>query len=94
MNKKGQLAVYTLMLAVVVFVLAVALSSPVKQFTDNARAPSNETQVGLDCNNSTISDFQKAQCVITDISLPYFVIGMLAIAGMIVGAKVFFGGGQ
>ena len=92
-NKKGQVVFYTLMLSMVVFILAMALAPTVKQFVDDAREPTSATQVGMDCNNATISDFNKAGCVLVDLGLPYFFFGMLALAGIIVGAKLIIGGG-
>jgi len=84
---------YLMMLAVIVIILAIALANPLKEFVNDARAPSSDTAVGLDCNNSTISDFQKAQCTLTDLSLPYFIIGLVGLAGIIIGAKLFIDGG-
>lgn len=92
MNDKGQLFFFTLMLATVVIVLALAMIPAVRQQVDISRAPSTTDTVGLDCNNSTIPDFQKAQCVLTDLATPYFFFGLIAIAGVIIGAKLIFGG--
>ena len=93
MNNRGQMVFYLMMLAVIVIILAIALANPLKEFVNDARAPSSDTAVGLDCNNSTISDFQKAQCTLTDLSLPYFIIGLVGLAGIIIGAKLFIDGG-
>lgn len=90
-NKRGQAIFYTFMLGVVVIVLALALASPVKQFVDNARNVSSDTQVGLDCGNSSISMFDKGTCTFVDLGLPYFIFGLIGIAGIIIGARVVFG---
>lgn len=92
LNSKGQLFFYTLMLSTVIIVMAMALVVVVKQSVDTARAPTNGDTIGLDCNNPTISDFQQAQCIITDIATPYFFFGFLAIAGMVIGAKLLLEG--
>lgn len=92
-NNKGQIFFYTLMLSAVVIVLALALAVPVKQTVDDARSPSDNESVGLDCNNSTISDFQQAQCLLTDLATPYFFFGFLAIAGVVIGAKLLIDNG-
>jgi len=85
MNDKGFVAIYGLMLTVVIVILALAFATPVKQFIDDARAPSGNNSIGLDCNNSSISDFDKATCIATDTNLPLFVGGLIAIALSILG---------
>ena len=91
LNKNGQVIFYTLMLAIVVIILAMAMTPVVKQFVDTAKSPSTNESIGLDCNNSSISDFNKAQCTLTDASIPYFFIALIGLAGVIIGAKVVFG---
>lgn len=90
MNNKGQTIFFTFMIAVVIIVLAIAFAYPLKQHFDNVRGPNTDTNSGLDCSNSSIADYQKAQCIITDASLPFFVFGLLAIAGLIIAARVAF----
>jgi hypothetical protein len=92
MNARGQVIFYTLMISTVIIVLALAFAAPVKQAVDAARSNSTADSVGLDCANSSISDYQKATCVTTDLTLPYFILGLIGIAGIAFGAKVIFGG--
>lgn len=87
LNNKGQVMFYMLMLAVTVIILALALVAVVKIQVDTAREPTTDTNVGLDCNNSSISDYQKGQCFITDVTTPYFFFGLIAIALLVAGAK-------
>jgi len=91
MNTKGQAVFYTFMLAIVIIILAMALAVPVKQHIDVVRGNNTATQQGLDCANSSITDYQKGQCVLTDLTIPYFFFGLLAISGIVVGAKLVFG---
>lgn len=93
---RGQVAIYLLMLGVVVTVLALSLSPVVKEFADDARQPTNETAntIGLDCSNSSISDYQQAQCMVVDATLPYWFFVMLGIVGAILAARLYFGGSQ
>ena len=92
LNERGQTSIFFLfMLFVVVIILALALSPVLKSFTDDARNVSDDTHVGLDCNNDSISNFDKANCVVQDISLPYFILGLIALAGIILGAKLLVG---
>jgi len=93
LNSKGQIFFYTLMLSVAIIVLSMALVVVVKQGVDTARAPSTDDSVGLDCGNSSISDFQQGQCILTDLATPYFFFGFLAIAGMVIGAKLLIDNG-
>ena len=88
MNKKGQVIFFSMMMTVVIIVLALALASPTKTFTDGAR---NTTDVlggqGLDCSNASISSYDKGACILTDLSLPYFILGLIGIGAAFMGAK-------
>ena len=89
LNKKGQVFFYTLMLGIVIIVLALALGTPVKDMVDSARnETTDEGQAGLDCTNTTISDFNKGACVVADLTIFHFVGGLLFIAGAVIIAKL------
>ena len=90
-NKKGQVMFYGLMLGITILVLALALAPSVGQFTDTAMNDSVGDTIGLNCTGTT-SDFVKATCVVTDLSLFYFIGILIFMAGVIVTAKYFFGG--
>lgn len=92
LNSRGQVFFYTLMLAIVVVVLGLALVIPVNQTVESAMQNDTASAQGLDCSNSSISAFQKSSCVITDLATPYYLFGMIAIASMIIGAKLIIGG--
>lgn len=87
MNNNGQVVFFALMLGICIIIVALGIIPVLKTFVDDARAPTSDTAVGLDCNNETISDYQKGQCMITDVSLPYFFLGLIAIALLVIGAK-------
>ena len=91
-NNRGQAIFFSLMLFCVVVVIAMALAPVIKSTVDDARNTTSDTQVGLDCANETISDYQKGQCLLVDLTSPYWFFGMLGIAALIIGAKVLFGG--
>lgn len=91
MNKKGQVIFYGLMLAVVVIIVAMVLAPVIKNHLDGVMGPNTATTQGLDCTNSSIPDFQKGQCVVTDWSQVYFFFGLLAVAGVVIGAKIIIG---
>jgi hypothetical protein len=91
LNRKGQVVFFGLMLGVLIVVLALGITPVLKSFVDNARSPTTDTSVGLDCNNESISDYQKSQCTITDLSLPYFFLGLIGIALLVIGAKAVIG---
>lgn len=92
MNKQGQVTMlYTLMIAIVVILFAMAVAPTLKIFNDEARGPSTDTSVGLDCNNASISDYDKANCVALDLNFPFVILGFMAVAGIIIGARVMFG---
>ena len=85
MDNKAQVWGFTFMLGIIVLVLALALAGPVKSFTDDAR---NNTM--LNCSNSTISNFDKATCYVTDWTIFYFIGGLIAIGMLVLGAKLIF----
>lgn len=86
-NKNGQVIVYGFMLGVVIIILAMAFAGPIKKFTDNAQNKTSEIG-GMDCSNESISNFDKLNCLSTDLSLPYFIGALLAIGGIILTAKI------
>lgn len=91
-NKKGQLFFFTLMLATVVIILTLALAPAILTFTSDARNATINGNPALDCNNNSISDFDNAACIVTDLTLPYFLGIMIAIAGAMIGARLIVGG--
>ena len=90
-NKKGSVLLYGVMLSLTIIILTLALAPAVSEFTVTARNASvvNAT-VGMDCGNSSISDFTKAACYATDLNLFYFIGGLLFIGGAIFTAKIIF----
>ncbi len=88
---KGQAAIVALMLAVVIIIVALAFAPVVNQFTKNTmNKTSNDLGEvgGMDCTNSSISDSQKAGCWVVDIGQAYFILGMIAIAGIVIAARI------
>jgi len=85
MNKKAQTVFVGIMIAVVVFVTAVVMIEPIKDFIDTARSPSN-----LDCDNSSINVYKRGTCVLAGMYLPYF-FGVVVLAGAayVTGASMF-----
>lgn len=82
-GKKGQVIFFAFMIGLVILILALAFSPILKTFVENAMNPSN-----LDCANESISNFDKATCVVTDLSLFHFIGGLIFIAGAILTAKI------
>ena len=90
MNNRGQLFFYSFMLGITILILALAFAPAIKQQIDTTRSPSSGDYTGLDCGNTSISNYDKAACLVTDATTPYFIIGLLAIGGAVIGAKVLF----
>jgi len=90
MNKKGQVIIVTFMIGLVLLILALALAPAIQQTTDLAMNDTTSSSVGLNCSSDTISNFDKAACVATDISLPYFVGFLIFMAGAIVVGRIIF----
>lgn len=91
MNNRGQVVLLALMLGAVILVVTIALSPVIKEISVEARNVSSGDRIGLDCGNSSISDFDKSTCVITDLYLPYFLISVLGLVGILVGARIILG---
>lgn len=90
MNKRGSFTLYGLMLALTLVILAFALAPAVSDFTSSARNATVNDTLGLDCNNESISNFDKATCVATDLTLFYFIGGLVFIAGAVITARIIF----
>lgn len=86
MNNRGQAAFFLFMIAIVVIILALAFTPVINDFTGDAR---NATH--LDCDNTSISNFDRGTCVISDMTAPYFMGMLIALAGILIGAKVILG---
>lgn len=91
MRKRASVVIYTLMLGMTIIILALALGPPVQEFISTAMNESSEDFQGLDCNNESISSFDKAACIATDLTLFYFIGALVFIGGLIITAKVTFG---
>jgi hypothetical protein len=90
LNKRGSVLIYGMMVALTVLILALALAPAVAQFTNNAMNASDGDTIGMDCNNISISNFQKAACYATDLNLFYFIGGLIFLAGAFITARVVF----
>lgn len=93
-NSKGQVWGYTLMLGLTIIILGLALSSAGQEFVNNTMNATVGDTLGLDCDNSSISNFDKGTCVITDFSTAYFFGGLIFIGGAVIVVRLKFGGEQ
>ena len=100
MNNRSQIVIYGFMLGLTILIFALALAPSVKETISNVRnqtysvgynGSDYQLATGLDCTNTSISDYDKAACYATDLTLFYFIGTLLFIAGAIVTAKVIFG---
>lgn len=91
MNNRGQTLFYGFMLGIVIFVLALALAPVVSEFTTSAMNDTVGDTIGLNCSG-TSDNFIKATCIVTDLSLFYFIGVLIFIAGAVVTARYLFGG--
>ena len=86
MNNNGQVFLYSIMLGLTIIVLVLAFAPAVKSFSDSAMNQSN-----LDCDNSSISSFDKATCVAVDVGFNFYFLGSLVlIGGGVIVTKVIF----
>jgi len=77
-NKKGSTVLFSLMLAVLFFVIGLALAAPLQEVSQQAM---DDQQ--LNCSNSTISDQNKAICTSIDIIPPVFIGILFGLAGLL-----------
>jgi len=91
-NNNGQTWAYGMMLGLTIIILAFALAPVGQDFIDAAMNQTAGDLIGLDCDNATISNFDKGTCVITDFSLAYFFGGLIFFGGAVVVAKIVLGG--
>ena len=93
MNNKAQASALAFMLAIVIIILGISFAVPLNTVTTDAMNTTNSIGEvgGMDCDNSSISDFQKAGCWVTDIGQGYFIGGIIAIAGLVIASRIIFG---
>ena len=92
MNKKASTTLYGMMLGILIIILALALAPAVGDFTQTAMNETSGDTVGLDCNNDSISNFDKATCVVVDLNLFYFIGALIFIGGAFFTIRLAFGG--
>ncbi len=75
MNNKGQMLIFGFMIMMTIIVLIMG-SAPAGQ------AVLNQTMhvSNMDCDNSSISSFDRTACVAVDMGMFYFLIGLIAMA--------------
>ena len=91
MNKNGQVIFFTLMIGLTVLIFTLSLAFPVKQSIDDATNYSGNASTSvanLDCNNGSISIYNKGACLVSDMSMFYFIGGLIFLVGSIITAKV------
>lgn len=90
-NKKGQVVIYTFMLALCIIIVALALIFPITETTNAVR---NETYLGemggMNCSNPGIDMFVNSACLTTDLTSFYFIGGLIFIAGVVITARIVF----
>jgi hypothetical protein len=78
------------MVGLCIIILALALAKPVTDFSTTARNNTTATDLGLNCTDTTISNYNKGACVVTDLYSPYFIGILLFIGGAILISKIVF----
>ena len=89
-NRKAQVLILSLMIGLVVLILGLSLAPALQESISLARNASTDSSIGLDCDNESISTFQKAGCVASDLTLPYFIGFILFAAGAIILGRIAF----
>ena len=90
MNKLGQIQFFGFMLGLVVIILALALAFPIREIANTAMNTSTNDSVGMDCSNTSISNFDKISCYAADLTPFYFIGSLIMIGGVILLSKIIF----
>lgn len=80
MNKKGQNLMLAIGLAIMIFASGMLMANFLKDEVTTFRA-------AADCSNLSISDGVKISCLVGDLVIPYFIWGVLSLAGGVLMAK-------
>lgn len=80
MYRKGFAFFLMFMIGICIIIIGLAFAPVVNEFNDDARNTTTQDGAsGLDCANSSISDFQSAACITNDITSASFVGFLLAL---------------
>lgn len=92
MDNKGVTFFLTLMLGISIIILGLALIPIIKDFNEDARnLTTADGAAGLDCANTSISDFQSAACLSNDITTYGFGGLLIAIGLAVIVGKIIWG---
>lgn len=78
-NKKGQVGFVSLMIGILIFVLALALIFP---FNEVVTGDDVMGENGLDCDNESISNQDKAGCMSVDTMQPLWFFVLIGLGGL------------
>lgn len=73
-GKQGQMVFMGFMVMFAIIVLALGTAPMVKEIVDDSRNATN-----MDCANESITNSVKVACVVTDMSMFYFITGLIAL---------------
>ncbi len=90
MNKQGQQKLFGLMIAMTIIVLGLALAFPTSDAAERARNESSGDVIGMDCQNSSISNVNRVSCIVVEIMPFYFIGTLIFIAGGFVSLRIIF----
>ena len=84
MNKKGQLSglAFSILVALVIYMIGMTTVNILTPMIDQSR-------IDLSCSNYTnITDASKMTCLMTDATVPYFMVLIFAVAGGLITEKL------
>jgi hypothetical protein len=74
LNKKGQVVIVKMMIAIIILIVAVVLAKPLLDESNSARL--NETGTGMNCTNPDINAVDNATCIVLDMGV-FYLIGII-----------------
>ena len=78
---------YGMMVAVVLIIFALAIAPVLTEVVADTMNESSGDTLGLDCDNDSINNFNKAACIATDLT-PFYVVGfIILLAGAVITAR-------
>lgn len=81
-NKKGQLIVLKIMIAIIVLIMVMIFSQPVKESID---INTNTTQ--LNCSSSGLDSSTSATCIVMDYAIFYFIGAIISVSMAFIAGK-------
>lgn len=83
MNKSGQVIFFTFMVGITIILVGLACAPMIKEIV-------TDSSTSMDCNNESISNFQRVGCIANDVNMPLAIGVIIFLGGGVILARVIF----